>query len=79
MMDQIEGLQGAELPWEAGSLTVQHHQRLGIFAGSLPSVLARDPALRPNMKHLATMHKVQLQLNPSVPEPARKYVRQSSW
>lgn len=49
VMDQIQGVNGGEMPWEGSRLTREKRNALGVFRDSLLMLLNRDPALRPSM------------------------------
>lgn len=49
VMDQIEGVNETELPWEGTLLTAANRKQLGIFRPTIMSLLSRDPAERPSM------------------------------
>jgi hypothetical protein len=50
VMDQIEGVNGRQLPWEGAKLTSHNRRRLGLFRASISMLLSRDPAKRPSME-----------------------------
>jgi hypothetical protein len=52
IMDQIEGRNGKQLPWEGASLRTEHKKCLGVFRDSLMMLLSRDSSMRPSMEHL---------------------------
>ena len=45
-MNEIEGLNGRQLPWEGGNLTADVRSKLGIFRGDILKLLERDPERR---------------------------------
>jgi hypothetical protein len=49
-MDQIEGCNDKQLPWEGESLSAEVKSRLGVFKDSLMMLLSRDPTMRPSME-----------------------------
>jgi hypothetical protein len=52
IMDQIEGRNGKQLPWEGLSLLAEHKKCLGVFRESLMMLLSRDVSMRPSMEQL---------------------------
>jgi hypothetical protein len=52
IMDQIEGRNGKQLPWEGLSLLEKHKKCLGVFRESLMMLLSRDTSMRPSMEQL---------------------------
>jgi hypothetical protein len=52
IMDQIEGRNGKQLPWEGMCLLDEHKKCLGVFRDSLMMLLICDPAMRPSMQQL---------------------------
>jgi hypothetical protein len=52
IMDQIEGRNGKQLPWEGLSLLDEHKKHLGVCRDSLMMLLSRDPSMRPSMEQL---------------------------
>lgn len=50
VMDQIEGVNGALLPWEGDRLTDAVRSKLRLFKGALLQLLHRDPLQRPSMR-----------------------------
>lgn len=48
-MDQIEGLNGQELPFEGSLLTPKVRQNLGVFKHLVLLLLARNPQERPSI------------------------------
>jgi hypothetical protein len=49
-MDQIEGRNGKQLPWEGESLSAEDKSCLGVFRDSLMMLLSRDSTMRPSME-----------------------------
>ena len=47
--DQIQGVNGALLPWEGERLTPRVKSQLRLFQDSLLKLLHRDPLQRPSM------------------------------
>jgi hypothetical protein len=52
IMDQIEGRNGKQLPWEGESLNDEHRKSLGVCRDSLMMLLSRDSSMRPTMQQL---------------------------
>jgi hypothetical protein len=52
IMDQIEGRNGKQLPWEGLSLLDEHKKCLGVCRDSLMMLLSRDTSMRPSMEQL---------------------------
>jgi hypothetical protein len=50
VMDQIEGRNGEQLPWERDTLSAEDRGSLGRFRESLMMLLSRNSALRPSME-----------------------------
>ena len=55
MMDQIEGFNGEECPWEAGNFTAASKIQLGIFRHDILKLLQRDARERPSMGQFSDM------------------------
>jgi hypothetical protein len=49
-MDQIEGCNGKQLPWEGESLSAEVKSCLGVFSESLLKLMSRDSTMRPSME-----------------------------
>lgn len=41
---------GEALPWEEGRISATHRRQVGVFYGTLLTLLVRDPAARPSMQ-----------------------------
>lgn len=54
VLDQIEGVNGQQLPWEGANLTQEMRTQLGIFRGGVLRMLHRDPQQRPSMEEFCT-------------------------
>jgi hypothetical protein len=52
IMDQIEGRNGKQLPWEGEGLSAEQKKCLGVCRDSLMMLLSRDPSMRPSMEQL---------------------------
>jgi hypothetical protein len=52
IMDQIEGRNGKQLPWEGEGLSAEHKKCLGVCRDNLMMLLSRDPTMRPSMEQL---------------------------
>jgi hypothetical protein len=50
VMDQIEGCNGKQLPWEGENLSDVKGRCLGLFRESVLMLLRRDPSKRPSME-----------------------------
>lgn len=50
MMNEITG--SGPLPWEEERITPVHRRHVGIFYGTLLTLLARDPEERPSMREV---------------------------
>lgn len=54
VLDQIEGVNGQQLPWEGAALTPERRTMLGIFRSILLRLLHRDAQQRPSMQEFCT-------------------------
>jgi hypothetical protein len=50
LMDQIEGRNGEQLPWESDTLSAEDRNCLGRYRDSLMMLLSRNSAVRPSME-----------------------------
>lgn len=55
MMDQIEGINGEEGPWEGANFTAARKVQLGIFRHDILRLLHRDAGERPSMGQFCNM------------------------
>ena len=55
VMDQIEGRNGEECPWEGGNLSAATKTQLGIFRHDILRLLHRDARERPSMGQFCDM------------------------
>jgi hypothetical protein len=50
VMDQIEGVNGMQLPWEGENLTEINRKKMSLYKGALLQLLDRNPLKRPTMR-----------------------------